>query len=321
MANFYVLLYPMYSVLKKSATEGRLQRSRVVVGLLHGLRGLVRRGFLPKAKTWVQIQSGFSKGLWMQVYLPGEVSLWHGEHEPEVQNAIAVFVRPGAVFYDVGAQVGTMTLGTARLVGESGRVIAFDGDPENVERLLVNSEKNEFQARIRVVHGAVWSRTASDGIPFRRGAATSSHGGVEADGNYPVLGNGEIIRVPAITLDDFIAAGAPSPQLIKIDVEGGEYEVLQGADRLFTVQRPFIIVEVHRQKAADRISAWLDEYKYCSHWKIPKETFPRRLFAWPTEQDGATWMRARLDQESEFNRPAPPAATKVTTLKHSSEIQ
>jgi hypothetical protein len=43
--------------------------------------------------------------------------------------------------------------------------------------LLVNSERNRFQARIRVVHGAVWSRTATDGISFRRGTTARCHGG------------------------------------------------------------------------------------------------------------------------------------------------
>jgi len=234
--------------------------------------------------------------MWMQICLPDEASLWRGEHEPDVQNAISGVVRPGAVFYDVGAHVGTMTLGTARLVGDAGRVIAFDGDPENIERLRLNRERNGFQARIRIVHGVVWSRTVTDGISFRRGTRARSHGGVEADGNRPVLGSGELITVPAITLDDFIAAGAPSPQLIKIDVEGGEYEVLRGGDRLFAVQRPLIIVEVHHHLAADLITAWLGEHQYCGNWKIPVESFPRRLFAWPTEQDGEAWIRARLDQ-------------------------
>jgi hypothetical protein len=89
--------------------------------------------------------------------------------------------------------------------------------------------------------------------------------------------------VPAVTLDDFVAAGDPPPQLVKIDVEGGEYEVLLGGKELFANQRPLLIVEVHHQRAAEQITAWLDEYQYCAHWSIPKEQFPRHLFAWPTE--------------------------------------
>ena len=296
MASVQAFFYRIYYALKESTTEGVLRRWPTSRKVLDHLKQLVLAHLLPKAQVWVRVQSGISKGMWMQIYLPGEAFLWRGEHEPEVQKAISVAVGPGSVFYDVGTHVGTMALGAAQLVGESGCVVAFDGDPENIERLRLNSARNGFQARLRVVHAAVWSRTERNGIPFRRGTAAKSQGGVEADGNRPVLGNGEVISVPAITLDDFIAAGAPSPQLIKIDVEGGEYEVLRGGERLITVQRPFIIVEVHHQRAAELITAWLDQSQYCGSWEIPKEGFPRRLFAWPTEQDGEAWMRARIDQ-------------------------
>jgi hypothetical protein len=49
------------------------------------------------------------------------------------------------------------------------------------------------EERLRVVHGAVWSSTRSEGIPFRRGGVVTSHGGVQANGNQPVTGTGEII--------------------------------------------------------------------------------------------------------------------------------
>lgn len=146
----------------------------------------------------------------MEIYVPGEAGLWRGEHEPDVQNAILAAVRPGAVVYDVGAHVGTMALGATQLVGDLGRVVAFDGDPENVERLRGNSVRNGLEGHLQVVHAALWSRTARDGISFRRGTTARSQGGVEADGNRPVLARGEIINVPAITPDDFVAARGTS---------------------------------------------------------------------------------------------------------------
>jgi hypothetical protein len=120
------------------------------------------------------------------------------------------------------------------------------------------------------------------GISFRRGRQLS-YGGVEADGNRPVLGNGDLISVPVTTLDAFIAAGGPVPHFIKIDVEGGEYEVLYGGANLFASHRPQIIVEVHHQLAAEKIAAWLQEFRYTAEWQIPKEQFPRCLIAWPAE--------------------------------------
>jgi FkbM family methyltransferase len=286
MATFYVLLYRMYVALKNSGVEGWVRRWPHVGRGLDQFKGLIQR------HLWLRVQSGLAQGMWMQLRLPGEAGYWRGTHEPDVQNAISAVIRPRTVVYDIGAHVGSITLGAARLVGDLGRVVAFDGDPENIARLRDNTSRNGLEDRVQVVHAAIWSRTRSDGISFRRGRTARSQGGVEANGNSPVLGSGEVINVPAVTLDDFVAAGGPRPQLVKIDVEGGEYQVLRGGASLFASQRPLIIAEVHHQQAAEQISAWLDEYQYCAQWNIPQEGFPRRLFAWPTEYDGAAWMRA-----------------------------
>jgi FkbM family methyltransferase len=289
MAKLYALLYRTYLVLKKSAGEGVLRRWPRIGRGLDQLKRLIERRFLRKVPVWVRVQSGLSQGMWMQLRLPGEAIIWRGKHEPEVQNAILAVVRSGAVVYDIGAHLGTMALGAARLVGDLGHVVAFDGDPENIARLREHTARNGLGDRLRVVHAAVWSRTA--GISFRRGATVRSQGGVEADGNRPVLASGQIINVAAVRLDDFVAAGETPPGLVKIDVEGGEYEVLLGGTKLFAKQRPFVIAEVHHQQAAEQITNWLSEYQYCAHWNIPKEQFPRHMFAWPKETDGEVWMR------------------------------
>jgi FkbM family methyltransferase len=289
MASVRALLYRMFFVLKKSAAEGALHSWPGASRKLEQFQQLIQRFSTRTVQAWVRVQSGLSKEMWIEIAVPGEGFLWRGEHEPEVQNAISAVLRPGAVFYDVGAHVGAMALGAANMVGKSGRVVAFDAEPENAQRLRRNAARNGFEGRLRVVYAAVWSHSTQNGISFRRGATVRSQGGVEAAGNRPVLASGEIINVPAITLDDFVATGEPPPQLIKIDVEGGEYEVLRGGARLFASQRPRIIVEVHHQQAADQITAWLREYQYEARWNIPKEDFPRRLFAWPAEQEEKLW--------------------------------
>ena len=100
-----------------------------------------------------------------------------------------------------------------------------------------------------------------------------------------------MIKVPAIALDDSIAGGGPVPQLVKIDVEGGEYEVLRGGTKLFEKYRPIMVVEVHHEQAASQIGPWLTRLRYASRWVVPIERFPSYLFAWPEEYDGAAWMR------------------------------
>jgi len=244
----------------------------------------------PDTQVWVQVQSGLSQGMWMRLRLPQEARLWRGEHELAVQDAILAAVHAGAVVYDVGAHAGSLALGIARLVGPQGRVVAFEGDPRNVENLEENGLRNRLGTSLQVVPSAVWSYSASD-IPFRRGGDNRAHGGVETGGQCPVLGSGDVIHVSAVTLDDFIANGGPAPQLVKIDVEGGEHEVLRGGSRLFSTRRPLIVAEVHHSHAAEQIGAWLKEYRYGASWTIPSESFPRCLLAWPEEEDGADWMR------------------------------
>lgn len=283
--NFNALTYRAYFAARDLRMAAMLRRAPRIAQSVKRLIGLA----LPQAPTWVQVRSGISQGMWMRLHLPDEARLWRGEHEVALQKAILAAIAPGAVVYDIGAHAGSIALGVARLVGSSGAVVAFEADPANAESLRENISRNGLTASLHVVHTAVWSGGATD-IPFRRGGARRSHGGVETNSLHPVLGTGDLINVPAISLDDFIAGGGPAPQLVKIDVEGGEYEVLQGGSDLFTRQRPLLIAEVHHPQAGDQIRAWLIQHKYLGQWMIPTEQFPCCLLAWPEKFDGAAWI-------------------------------
>ena len=241
--------------------------------MVSGAAGFLHRRFLPSRGIWVQVQSGLAQGLWLRLRIPEEAGFWRGEHEPDIQQHIASVVRPGDIIYDVGAHLGSLGLGAARIVGSvsGGRVVAFEADPDNVERLRQHAIRNHLQQTLQPVHAALWSHAEAKEIAFRRGQVNLSQGGVEADGHRPVLAGNEMIRVPAITLDQFIAAGNPPPLLLKIDVEGGECEVLRGGSELFGAQRPLLIVEVHHQRACDTLNAWLAEFHYSGKWEIPAE--------------------------------------------------
>ena len=105
-------------------------------------------------------------------------------------------------------------------MGESGRVVAFDGDPENLERLLINTNRNGFQARIRVVHGVGLVVHCEPVIHCRRGTRTRSQGGVESDGYRPVL-VAEIVTVAGHGLESCHA-----PRLCKVVPEAPELSIL-----------------------------------------------------------------------------------------------
>jgi FkbM family methyltransferase len=239
-----------------------------------------REKLVPKSNVWVQVERGITKGLWLRLQLPEEAFLWRGEHEPGVQTLLATYLRPGWVTYDVGSYVGFFALAMAQAVGFGGQVVAFEPDPESVVRLREHVARNHMERCIRVVKAAAWDKSA-DQILYRRGSQARSQGGVEAGELRPVLASGERIAVRSISLDEFVAQGNPVPQLVKIDVEGGETAVLAGAEGLIMGCRPLIICEVHHAVAAGWLQKWFAERGYCLDWMIPPEEFPRHLVATP----------------------------------------
>lgn len=186
---------------------------------------------------------------------------------------------PGSVFFDIGASLGFFSLAVANAIGPRGKVIAFEPEPGNCARLKEMALRNNLQARIVIVETAVWSRRAQAGVPFRRGGRQATYGGVVSDGVTPVLAEGEMLRVAAVSLDDFLRQGNPAPDVLKVDVEGGECEVLKGGEGLFSRVRPAFICEVHRAEAARWIACWLSAKEYVTRWQVPEELYPRLLFA------------------------------------------
>jgi len=289
MNSAYLFVYRLYITLKRSTLGRSLHRWPRARRSLDTVTKFVSRRLFPSRKIWVQVQSGVGQGLWLHLRIPEEAGFWRGEHEPEIQRQIATVASPGDIVYDVGAHLGSLALVAARIVAAKGsnaggRVVAFDADPANVLRLQEHAVRNNLQQALQAVHAGVWSSATTPEIAFRRGKSSLSQGGVEADGQRPVLPGGELIHVPVITLDQFAAASDRAPQLIKVDVEGGECEVLRGGSLLLARQRPLLIVEVHHQQACETLSAWLDEFGYSCKWKIPPEKFPRYLLAWPAER-------------------------------------
>ncbi len=291
MKRLSVALYRLYfwpkAVLNSVAERWPSAKKPIALGK-HWIRTFV----LPKGPAWVRVKEGLSAGLAMRLRFPEEAGIWLGEYEPEVQNAIASVVRPGWAVFDIGAYVGTLSLGTARIVGQRGCVVAFDGDPINAERLREHAAANEMESILQVVHAAVWSSGEGKVIRFRRGKEMRSQGGVEADGNRPILGTGDLITVPVTSLDEFIASGSRAPDLIKIDVEGGEMEVLRGGAKLFETKRPLIIAEIHTTRARDEIRSWMASNGYSGAETVLADPVPLRLLAWPKEGDPGPWTRS-----------------------------
>jgi len=160
-------------------------------------------------------------------------------HEPEIAAWLRQNVHPGMKVLDVGANVGIYTLMMARLVGQSGKVIAVEADPETCQLLRKNVEENLLRW-VDVVSGAAYDTCGR--VKIGRAAASSWYSGLYYQNPA------EWIEVSAFTVDSLLdSLGVDRVDVVKIDVEGAEGGVLRGMRKLLAVARPVVLVELHGQ--------------------------------------------------------------------------
>jgi FkbM family methyltransferase len=196
-------------------------------------------------RVWAQIEAGPAKGLWLELNPRTGQNYLRGDAESSVQEVLARKLRPGMVFYDLGANIGLFTLLGARLVGPSGKVFSFEPDAEVANRLRRNVERNGF-SNVTVVEAGVWS-SSREMMFVVADSASPDHGtGTFMEGTAAGA-RGSTVR--CVALDDFVR-DAPPPDAIKCDVEGAEVEALRGAEKLLEGCRPWILCEMHSEENA-----------------------------------------------------------------------
>ncbi len=205
-----------------------------------GIRCIIRRATVVRLGRWN-----------LSIYLPARwkgvdklIFVFREGYEPELAY-LERALSPGNTFVDVGANLGIYTLVASRIVGPSGRVIAFEPSAQSFSQLKANITLNGL-TNVQVYPAAV-----SDKI----GQAFLYHGSDPAQnslGRDPRLEpKGE--EVVTQSLDSAISqASVGRVHVIKMDVEGAEELVLRGADTVVTMHHPTIIFEIN-QDASTRL--------------------------------------------------------------------
>lgn len=240
-----------------SFSEGRLSRAFLrfaapFTKLRHfpvigpGLRWASEKLIPRDTLTWVQVQHGPAQGIWLHLNPRTGRDYFNGDVEPEVQAVLRKYLQPGMTVFDIGSNIGFFSLLAARLVGVTGRVTAFEADPEIAQRLRENVARNQG-APIVIEEKAVWS--SSSPVYFARADVEVSPDrglghviNTSAEGSAP-----DTIRVEAVSVDEYVCKSGP-PGFIKCDVEGAEVEVFRGAEKLLNEKPPQILCEMHGQE-------------------------------------------------------------------------
>jgi len=174
---------------------------------------------------------GFRMRLWRDQVIDSQL-YYTGSFEPDAERTIRRLVREGDVVVDIGANIGYLTLHLARQVGVQGQVFAFEPVDQTFGRLTTNIRLNDLPQVTPIQAGV------SD--------TTSQEVSVTIDSSYRLDGRNETCeqRIGLTTLDDFVETqGLNRLNFVKIDTDGMEVRVLQGAQRSLERFRPSILTE------------------------------------------------------------------------------
>lgn len=152
---------------------------------------------------------------------------FNGDIEREIFIFLDRYLRPGFTVIDVGANIGIYTIFAAKRVAPDGMVYSFEPNPEVVERL----EENVGTDNVRIVRCALGEAPGAVRFYLSHDSAKGS--------THSTGGDAKMIDVPCLSLDGFNEETMQGRTIdyLKIDAAGGDYQVLLGADRLFSTRK------------------------------------------------------------------------------------
>jgi FkbM family methyltransferase len=145
----------------------------------------------------------------------------------------------GKTIYDVGAYVGVLTVLFARKVGTKGKVVAFEPNPENFSKLLINIAAYPNVTTFNLGLGNKCEKLTMVASAYSRATGTVEPN-VKREITTRPYAEWSIQIVPLDTLNSL-----PPPHFVKIDVEGFEYNVLEGMKNTIVSHRPMICIEIN----------------------------------------------------------------------------
>ena len=194
------------------------------------------------------------------IYVGRSLDLY-GEYSEGESELFAQIVGSGDVVVEVGANIGTATVFFARRVAPTGVVIAFEPQRVVFQMLCANAALNAL-TNVNAFLQAVGAERGSINVPMIETNAPNNFGGLSlADASGP---RGQ--QVPVVRIDDLRLSRL---KLLKVDVEGMELSVLQGAAETIRALRPVLYVENDRPQQSPALVKFIDALGYDAYWHRP----------------------------------------------------
>jgi FkbM family methyltransferase len=221
-----------------------------------------------------------SDGIWLFCGTTRGAGIWCAmtglDYEPELRQILAL-LKPGQVFLDIGANIGTYSIRAAKRVGPEGRVFSFE--PLDINKLKLDAAiKANNITNIVVMQAAVGDR---DGV------VTIHDGGRESSASV-FHSTGRAFDTRMMSVDRFVAeSGIQQLDWIKMDIEGYEPVALAGMQQVLKVFRPHFLFENHEGGSETCCILHASGYRigpfsHCNKWR--DSTSDENLFAIPAEK-------------------------------------
>ncbi len=229
-------------------------------------------------KTYT-IRSGPLKGVRWFVHKDHQFWMPLGQYETQTANWIQSQLEPGMCFYDIGGNAGYFSLLGSREVGASGTVQVFEPVPVNVEVINHQIENNSI-TNIKLHNLALSDTDGHTTFAVESNNANSHLANVEIV--HATSAPSSLVEVRTATIDSLIQSSLPKPDIIKIDVEGAEVLVLEGAKATLRKYKPNLLVSTHSAILCSEVKTLLSEIGY--HVST-LQGFEHELIATPNSAD------------------------------------
>lgn len=208
---------------------------RIKIELMKSCNGMVIKNILGNAMVLDLNEVGISRELFIT-----------GVHEAESTKQIQEEIKPGMTIIEAGANIGYYSLIEAKIIGENGKIYAFEPSPVNMKLLKTNIALNSLEDNFETFPYGVGSKNEKRAFILMSKGNMSSFVPRREDKVIKSLGS---INVKVVKLDDFWNRDLVSIDYVRMDVEGFEFEIVKGMKNILSSKNcPVgLFIEIHSE--------------------------------------------------------------------------
>ncbi len=204
------------------------------------LRSLAQSIVKPCPSRIQSVTDGFKMNLDPAEKIPSHIA-FEGMYEPGLRNLIKKTLHPGDHFLDIGSNIGYFSCLARSIVGPTGKVSVLEANPSMATQVKENLELNGWADSVDIHEIAAWNKEET--LTFNLAPIGKSGMGSVRD----LSEINKSIEVEALPLDQIFSSDNKKISAIKIDVEGAETQVIEGAKKVIQRDKPVIFIELSDQ--------------------------------------------------------------------------